>query len=362
MAGSPYDGLPDRAYWRTAVASRGPGRLRDLYVPRFPITPDTPIFTAGSCFAQHVHRELKAAGYTVIEAEPAPDGVDPAVAARFFYGTFSARFGNIYTPRQFLNLLAEAAGDYTPAYPVWERDGRFFDALRPNVDPEGHANAQSVRLAREDHLSALRQALARLRVLILTLGLTETWEDPESGTVYPTAPGVIADPPPGADIRFLSLGHDDVVADLRTLMVWLRAINPDVKVLLTVAPGPLVATAGEQHVLPASAACKAILRAAADTLTRSDAGVDYFPSYEIVTNPAARSAFFQPNLRLPTPKAISVVMSQFMRAHQAGPQPVPVPAPAPVVTAPDPEDNGVICEEQMHDPGLRPLAEKGQPA
>jgi hypothetical protein len=360
VAGSPYDGLPDRAYWRTAVASRGPGRLRDLYVPRFAIAPDTPVFTAGSCFAQHVHRELKAAGYAVIEAEPAPDGVDPAVAARFFYGTFSARFGNIYTTRQFLNLLAEAAGDHAPAHPVWERDGRFYDALRPNVDPNGHASAQSVLLARHDHLKALRHALTQMRVLILTLGLTETWEDPASGTVYPTAPGVIADPPAQADIHFLSLGHDDVVADLRTLLVLLRAITPDVKVVLTVAPGPLVATASDQHVLPASAACKAILRAAADTLTRSDPGVDYFPSYEIVTNPAARSAFFQPNLRLPTPKAISVVMSQFMRAHQASPQ--PTAAPAAMVAAPDPEDNSIICEEQMHDPGLRPLPEKGQPA
>lgn len=360
MAGSPYDGLPDRAYWRTAVATRGAGRLRELYVPRFAIDRDTPIFTAGSCFAQHVHRELKAAGYAVIEAEPAPDGVDPAVAARFFYGTFSARFGNIYTPRQFLNLLAEAAGDHAPAYPVWERDGRFFDALRPNVDPEGHSSAVSVRLSREDHLEAVRHAVAQVQVLILTLGLTETWEDPASGTVYPTAPGVIADPPPQADIRFLSLGHDDVVADLRAILTRLRRVTPDVKVVLTVAPGPLVATASDQHVLPASTACKAILRAAADTLTRSDPCVDYFPSYEIVTNPAARSGFFQPNLRLPTPKAVSVVMKQFMGAHQGT---LPADArPAPADTVPDPEDNGAICEEQMHDPGLRPVAAKGQPA
>ncbi|MDZ7884402.1 MAG: GSCFA domain-containing protein [Mycobacterium sp.] len=256
--------------------------------------------------------------------------------------------------------MAEAQGDHAPAYPVWEREGRFYDALRPNVDPEGHASALSVVLSREDHLAAVRQALAQVRVLILTLGLNETWEDPASGTVYPTAPGVIADPPPQAKIRFLSLGHDDVVADLRAILTRLRRITPEVKVVLTVAPGPLVATAGGQHVLPASAACKAVLRAAADTLTRSDPQVDYFPSYEIVTNPAARSAFFQPNLRLPTPKAISVVMKQFLGAHQATQRPV-APTASPVADA-DPQDNAAICEEQMHDPGLRVPAANGQPA
>ena len=361
MAGSPYDGLPDRAYWRTAVAVRGPGRLRDLYTPRFPITRTTPIFTAGSCFAQHVHRELKAAGYAVIEAEPAPDGVAPEVAARFFYGTFSARYGNLYNPRQFLNLLQEATGGHSPGHPVWSRDGRFYDALRPNVDPGGFASAKAVQQARAEHLSAVAEAIGKAKVVIFTLGLTETWEDRASGTVYPTAPGVLADAPAGADIGFLNLGHDAVVSDVRAILDLLRSLTPDVKMVLTVAPGPLVATAGGGHVLPASTACKAILRAAAATLTETDPGIDYFPSYEIITNPAARGAFFQHNLRHPTPKGVSVVMKQFMSAHHAGDTPAvadgALPDPARPTRPPEEdEDNAVICEELMNDPAARKAA------
>lgn len=353
MAASPYDGLDPRAYWRTAVASRGPGRLRDLYVPRFPITRDMPIFTAGSCFAQHVHRALKAAGYAVIEAEPAPEGVPEAVANSFFYGTFSARYGNIYNPRQFRQLLEEAAGTFTPGHPVWSRDGRFFDAIRPNVDPGGFGNARAVALAREDHLAAVAASIARAQVVVFTLGLHETWQDRDSGAVYPTAPGVIADAPDGADIGFVSLGHDEIVAEVRGFLAHLRGINPGVKLLLTVAPGPLVATAGGGHVLVASTAGKAVLRAAADTLVRGDAGIDYFPSYEIITNPAARGAFFAPNLRNPTPKGVSVVMKQFMAAHAATPMPEPVDAQAKPGAASDfDDDNAVICEEMMNDPGL----------
>ncbi|MFN7222783.1 MAG: GSCFA domain-containing protein [Paracoccaceae bacterium] len=348
MAVSPYDGLPDRAFWRTAVASRGPGRLRGLYTPRFRITRDTPIFTAGSCFAQHVHSALKSAGFAVIEAEPVPDGVDHTVAARFFYGTFSARFGNIYNPRHFLNLLREAAGDQKPAHPVWTRNGRFYDALRPNVDPDGHRSAGSVIDSRLDHLSAFADAVIQARVVIFTLGLTETWHDKASGTVYPTAPGVIADAPNGADIGFLNLGHDAIVADVRAILCLLRAFTPEVKLVLTVAPGPLVATASGDHVLTASTASKAILRAAAATLTETDPDIDYFPSYEIITNPAAKGAFFQPNLRQPTPRGVSVVIKQFMAAHDVFNGPATNSKAGPERPAED--DNAIVCEEALNDP------------
>lgn len=359
MPGSPYDALEPRAYWRTAVATRRPGRLRGVYDPRFAVTRDTAIVTAGSCFAQHVHHALKTAGFAVVEAEPAPEGVAPEVASRFFYGTFSARYGNIYTPRHFRHLLEEAAGARVPAHPVWQRDGRFFDALRPNVDPGGFAKASAVLAARRLHLSAVNRAMGQADVVILTLGLTETWEDRATGTVYPTAPGVMADPPGGADIGLLTLSHDDVAGDLRAILAHLRGLNQGVRLILTVAPGPLVATAAGGHVLVATAACKAILRAAVATVMADDDGVDYFPSYEIITNPAARGGFFQPNLRSPTPKGIAVVLGHFLSAHDlAAPDLAPdlaadlaAPTPAPLPPDAGEEDDGAICEEALNDPG-----------
>lgn len=350
MPGSPYDDLEPRAYWRTAVATRRPGRLRGIYDPRFAITRETTILTAGSCFAQHVHRALKSAGFAVVESEPAPDGVSTDVAGRFFYGTFSARYGNIYTPRQFRQLLEESAGLRKPAHPVWQKDDRFYDALRPNVDPGGFAKESAVLAARRQHLTAVSRAVGGADVVILTLGLTETWEDRATGTVYPTAPGVIANPPPDANIGFLNLSYDDVLDDLRMILGLLRAENRFIRMILTVAPGPLVATAGGGHVLVATAACKAILRAAVATFLNEDEGVDYFPSYEIITNPAARGAYFQPNLRNPTPKGVSVVLGQFLAAHNlAAEAEDDTPAPLPRSTD-ETEPQDVICEEMLNDP------------
>lgn len=365
MPGSPYDALEPRAYWRTAVATRRPGRLRGVYDPRFAVTRDTAIVTAGSCFAQHVHRALKAAGFAVVEAEPAPEGVAADVAQRFFYGTFSARYGNIYSPRHFRQLLEEATGQRKTAHPVWHRDGRFFDALRPNVDPGGFAGASAVLAARKQHLAAVARAMVQADVVILTLGLTETWQDRPTGTVYPTAPGVIADAPDAADIGLLTLSHDDVVADLRAILAHLRGLNRAVRLILTVAPGPLVATAAGGHVLVATAACKAILRAAVATVMADDAGVDYFPSFEIITNPAARGGFFESNLRTPTPKGIAVVLGHFLGAHDLPAHDLPAqrlpprdlnaddrPAQGrPTGEVDDPDSvTEAMCEEALNDP------------
>lgn len=375
---SPYDGLDDSAYWRSGVVDRPPGRLRGLYRPRVAVTSQSAILTAGSCFAQYVHRELKAAGAPVIEMEPPPQDSDAGIAARFFYGVFSARYGNIYNPRQFLQLLREAKGISRPAHPIWTHAGRHIDALRPNVDPGGFDSAEAVRHARAHHLSLVAQALAQVDVVILTLGLHETWEDRASGTVYPVAPHVLAAPPAGADIGFLSLSHDDVVNDLRAVLALLRQDRPQVRMILTVAPGPLIATASGKHVLAASTSGKAILRAAVDTLMRSEDGVDYFPSYEIITNPAARGRFYQPNLRNPTPRGVALVMRHFLSAHGLagrsadtpthtpadGPAdpPTHTPAHTPSVQGADhaqsrfampSEDNELICEELLHDPQLR---------
>jgi hypothetical protein len=357
MAASPYDGLEARAFWRPSVAGRGPGRLRDLYRPRFAIGAETAVMTAGSCFAQHLHRTLKERGYRVIEEEPAPEGVDPGVAARHFYGGFSARYGNVYTARQFRQLLGEVAGQHAPAHPVWTRDGRFYDALRPNTEPAGFGSRAAVLAARADHLRAVSDALIQAEVVVFTLGLTETWEDRASGTVYPTAPGVIADPPAGAEIGFVNLSHDAVVADLRAVLTHLRAISPGIRMLLTVRPVPLTATASGEHILVASTASKAILRAAVATLMAEDQGVDYFPSYEIITNPAAKSVFYAANLRDPSPKGVSVVMGQFIAAQEAargGAAPAGAPPMSPPATGPEgAEDDAVICEEMLNDPAAR---------
>jgi hypothetical protein len=343
MARSPYSGLPQRAFWRGGVAGVGAFDLPDLYQPRFALTPETRVFTAGSCFAQHVGGAMKRAGLGVIDAEPALRGMPPETAKRFGYGVYAARFGNIYTVRQFRQLIEEMLGLFTPALPIWERDGRFWDALRPGVEPEGLASRDQVQEMRAQHLIALARAVEEAEVMVFTLGLTEAWEHRETGTIYPTAPGTIAGAHDPDVFAFRNHGVAEILEDFTALERMLAEINPAMQWILTVSPVPLAATASGDHVLAATMRSKSVLRVVCDLLRDSSAAIDYFPSYELVMSPAHASGAFAPDLRSVRPEVVEGIMGLFLASHGLSAQPE-----AAAAETPDPEDDP-ICEDVLLD-------------
>ena len=308
---SPYENLPPEAFWRTGVVGKTPETLEGLYRNKFSIDRSTRIATAGSCFALHIGRQLRAADFSVIDTEPAPPGLNADQAAQFGYGLYSARYSNIYTARQLRQLAEEAIGKFHPADGVWQKDGRYFDALRPGVEPNGLSTADGVREHRAHHLRQVSTVIRSAELFVFTLGMTEAWIHGPSGTVYPTAPGTIAGSYDPAihlfhNFTFLEI-HDDLLAFFNLV----KEQNPNAKFLLTVSPVPLTATASGEHVVSATTYSKSVLRAVAGQLSHGREDVDYFPSYEIVTCSLSRGEYFEPNLRTVRPKGVQVVMKIF---------------------------------------------------
>jgi len=313
MAEHPYAALPPEAFWKTAVATRHYADLEDLCGP-VRLAPADRVATAGSCFAQHIGTNLAARGARYMDAEPAPAGWSHEDARRHGFGIFSARYGNIYTSRQLLQLAEEALGRRVPQIRVWEKGGRFFDALRPSVDPAGHASETAVLALRAKHLAAVRRLLEELDVLVFTLGLTETWEATGDGTAYPVAPGTLAGEFDPARYRFRNLRYPDIHADMTAFRALLRGINPGARMILTVSPVPLTATASGGHVLVASSYSKSTLRAVAGDLAEDHDDVAYFPSYEIIASHPGRAMFFNPDLRSVNLAGVDYVMRHFFGA------------------------------------------------
>ena len=98
----PYADLPSDRFWRTGVAQDWENTLDDLYRKRFSIHASDGIVTAGSCFAQHITRELKQNSFNVLDLEPAPEVLPPDQHERYSFSLYSARYGNIYTAKQLL--------------------------------------------------------------------------------------------------------------------------------------------------------------------------------------------------------------------------------------------------------------------
>lgn len=313
----PYDNLPPSAFWRTGVTQENPNALKAIYIKKYSIRRQTKIVTSGSCFAQHIARHLLKRGYNVLDFEPPPPGLSADLHLKYGFSTYSARYGNIYTTKHLLQLAREAAGEWSPADWIWERDGRFYDAFRPSIEPRGLASPDEVIAHRRYHIEKTRQLFMQLDLFIFTLGLTEMWIHKETGTAYPIAPGVIAGKFDPVIHAFKNAGFNEVVKDFNRFRKTVKKIRGGrpFRILLTVSPVPLTATASSSHILVSSVYSKAVLRAAAGKISAGKKRIDYFPSYEIATNPKLRSTSFSDNLRSIKNEAVDIIMEHFFSAH-----------------------------------------------
>jgi hypothetical protein len=271
------------------------------------------------------------------------------------FGVFSARFGNIYTPRQLVQLFDRAYGIFRPQTESWvDHRGRILDPFRPRIQESGFATVENLIADRRRHFDAVKEMFERCNVFIFTLGLTEAWLSSADGSVFPLCPGAVLPESSAPEGVFHNFGVSEVVADLIGFVDRLGSVNEAAKIMLTVSPVPLVATYENRHVLVSTVASKSALRAAVDEVTRRMPRVSYFPSYEIVTGPQSRGQFFGPDLREVTPDGVAHVMALFSRHYlhigQSAPAEEPALPDAAELSAEDErrmaEVAGIICDEE----------------
>lgn len=315
MANHPYKSLPETAFWRSAVASPTPANVDPVAGFGLCIHSDTKVATAGSCFAQHISRHLKRAGFNYYVVETAHPLLPEKIQRAHDYGIFSCRYGNIYTARQLLQLFQRAFGRFVPEEDAWsEGSGVVLDPFRPRVQPGGFISAAEMRADRAQHLSHVRRMFETLDVFVFTLGLTECWRARSDEAVYPLCPGVAGGRFDPKKHEFYNQPVDEVINDLIEFRNTLFSLNPAAEIVLTVSPVPLVATAQpDEHVLSATTYSKSVLRVAAECLRRRYSNVHYFPSYEIITGNFNRGAYYAADLRNVLETGVNHVMRLFMR-------------------------------------------------
>ncbi len=221
-----------------------------------------------------------------------------------------------------MQLIERAYGRFVPEDDIWQRpDESFVDAFRPGVQPNGFVSEAELLADRRQHLACVRTMFENLDIFVFTLGLTECWRSRRDGTVYPVCPGVdggVFDP---EKYEFFNHEVEDVEADLASFIAALRAVNPKARVILTVSPVPLVATADPAaSVLMATTYSKSVLRVAAERVRRTVPDAYYFPSYEIITGSFSRGAYYADDLRNVTEEGVNHVMSLFLKHVSAGDQ------------------------------------------
>ena len=312
----PYEQAAHYRRWRTGVADIPAAEVDPVVSLPFIISRSDRIVTAGSCFAQHMAPCLRECGYLFLETETAHPMLSPSLVSAYGYGVYSARYGNIYTARQLRQLLERAYGRFQPADHIWEQEGRFFDPFRPSIQPGGYPSRAEYEADRRQHFAAVRRALEELDYFLFTLGLTECWVSRQDGAAYPICPGTVAGRFDPEQHVFINQTAEDVIADMTAFVHELRSINPEAKIILSVSPVPLAATAEDRHVLVATSYSKAVLRVAAEALSKLP-NVFYFPAYEIITGVFTRGMYFASDLRSIREEGVRHVMDLFFR-HACG--------------------------------------------
>jgi hypothetical protein len=352
---SPYIGLVDTQFWRRGVERVTAPEVDPMVGPGFQLTKSLRVATAGSCFAQHIARHLKQQGfnYWVVDAKPT---MPEAEAQRRGYGMFSARYGNVYTSRQLVQLFDRAHGQFKPQDTAWQRpDGRWVDPFRPQIEPDGFATASGVEGATRQHLDDVTRMFSGLDVFVFTLGLTEAWRRRADGAVFPLAPGVAGGSFDPLEHEFVNFQTADVLQDLRAFMLRLRSVNARARVILTVSPVPLIATYEHQHVLVSTIHSKSVLRAAAGQLAAERPDVEYFPSYEIITGPQAQGQYFEADLRSVRDEGVAHVMRVFFQHHLPQDPEAAESTTKAAATPSGPEEaappllqdvSGIVCDEE----------------
>lgn len=317
---NPYSEKSKIAFWSNSVARADDEAIfSQIYQKKFHISPEDKICSAGSCFAQHISRKLKENGFNFIDYEPAPWGLfSIADQAKFGYGLYSARFGNIYSVRSLLQLAEEAYGEWVPNEPAWKLNNKFTDPFRPNIEPNGYDSELSLLEDRKYHLARVRLMLESFDIFIFTLGLTEAWMSLDEHDCYAIAPGVIGGEYDPTKYKLKNFSVAEVVEDFEKFIELINQKRPEAKsakFILTVSPVPLTATATNNHVITATTYSKAVLRAAAGELSSRYENIDYFPSFELISSPWMEARHYETNKRGVRSLSVDRVMKTFFDQH-----------------------------------------------
>jgi len=309
MAKSPYNFAKDYSFWSRGVARNfQPAAL--LPEGTVVMRRGDRVMSAGSCFAANIVPYLEKSGFPYVRTELRHPMVR-VPAENLGYDNFSAAYGNLYTARQLLQLLYRSLGLWWPKEDAWEEKGEFIDPFRPGLRYRARSRAEFDLLTRQ-HLASVREAFETASVFVFTLGLTEAWVSREDGAVYPACPGTVAGEFDASRHMFHNMSVSDVVSDMNEFIREVRKINPALRIVLSVSPVPLVATATGGHVLPATIYSKSVLRVAADEVVRANRDTLYFPAYEIVTGPQAPESFFEADRRNVSKVAVDTVMGALL--------------------------------------------------
>jgi hypothetical protein len=279
-------------------------------IPKFKLRRDDAFYAIGSCFARGLENSLQSNGITVESAAPEFSSLQPAKD-----GTSGLGFTNKYNTYSILNELRWAL-DPKATFPkesiVRLTATKWYD---PHTNPTLSFVGLEKTLDRRALMQAVTQRVRNCRAVVVTLGLAEVWRDNQTDVYLNCTPipSLFKTEPNRYEFHLTTFAQN--WANLEMIHRLLsRYAHPDVHIIVTVSPVPLMNTFSRMDIVVANAWAKSLLRAVAHEWAGVHSNVDYFPSYEIVQNSEHR-AVWEPDLRHVRGEVTQHIMKLFVQNY-----------------------------------------------
>lgn len=302
---------PLAIFWPTPTHPKHPQSKYNVlpYVNKHAIMDiDTPIGSAGSCFAFEIAKFFQQEGYNYVVTERNDDPESGVLVDGYKpgdeYVKFCANYGILFNTPSFLQLAEKAFGIKKYQKLLIDSDnGYFLDPYRENVLFESQA---AYMADYEKHVEAVKQSFLQSKIFVITLGLNECWQL-HDGTFMSRNPRENM----FHLVKHRTLTVQENVDNIQRFFDIIKVHNPDFKLIISVSPIPFLATgrANEQHIITANCHSKSVLRVAADELVRKNQDMYYLPSYELVTECVEDA--WEADHRHVKPETVGKVVSMF---------------------------------------------------
>ena len=298
--------LPNQADGTLAFQRLRQQLFTPAITPGLKVKREDKFFAIGSCFARGVEAALASKKMEVLSRATEFDSFAT------WNNETNLGFTNKYNTFSMFNELRWAldpAAEFPRESLVGIGDGIFYD---PHTNPTLQLVDLEETLRRRSIIKLVTRRIVQCRVVIITLGLVEVWRDKIANIFLNTTPipEALRSHPDRYEIHITNFTQN--LANLEHIHSLLGQFgHPDVQMVVTVSPVPLMATFSTEDVVLANTYSKSLLRTVAQEWAAAHKNVHYFPSYEIVQN-SDRAITWEEDLRHVQGKVVQHIMNLFL--------------------------------------------------
>lgn len=293
---------------RDATGNRLQSPVKPIILNNFTLNRSDKVFTIGSCFARNIEDFLRNEGFDLSVFKFAvPTEELNAIAP------WPTQMLNKYTPFSMTNEVNGAFGELDLNQTLVEvAEGSFLDMqLHTNVGVPIERAIERRQYINEFNRKSIQDA----DVIIITLGLIESWFDESAGMYLNQAPSAKMMQKLPNRFKFEVLSPDVVGKEVRKLIdLLLKYGKKGHNVLLTVSPVPIGRSFTGDDVIVANCYSKSVLRTYAEVLKNEYEHVDYVPTYEAITLSDRETTWLDDNIHV-TKSAVDSIIGHVMESY-----------------------------------------------